>query len=72
MDIHTTPSYNVGMAATKKADPTSFRLSPEALELAEALTQKLGLTRTALMELALRRLAEVEGVKPARRKKPAK
>ena len=72
MDKGNAMSYNTGMAVTKKTDPTSFRLTPEALELAEALTQKLGLTRTALMELALRRLAEVEGVKPARRKKPAK
>jgi predicted transcriptional regulator len=48
------------MAQTKK--PTSIRLSPEALALCAALARKLGSTRTGILEMAVRRLAEAENV----------
>jgi hypothetical protein len=41
-------------------EATSFRLSPEALELIRELAQKLGITRTAVVELAVRRIAKDE------------
>ena len=44
----------------------NFRLSQEALELLERLQSSEGLTsETAVVELALRRLAERHGVRPA-------
>lgn len=54
------------MADDKKA--TSFRLSPRALELCEALADELGITKTAIIELSIRELsikvfAERKGVK---------
>jgi Arc/MetJ-type ribon-helix-helix transcriptional regulator len=46
----------------KKA--TSYRLTEHALELIERLNEKLGLSsQTAVVELAIRKLAESEGVK---------
>lgn len=44
----------------KKA--TSIRISEEAVRLLLALSKKLGLTKAALIELAIRKLAEREGV----------
>lgn len=46
--------------ATKQ---TSIRLSPQATRLRELLAEKLGLSLSAVVELAIRRLAEVEKVK---------
>jgi hypothetical protein len=48
------------MAQPKK--PTSIRLSPDAIELRRALSAKLGIDQTAIVELAIRRLAEAEGI----------
>lgn len=45
---------------TKK--PTSFRLSPEALDLLTKLCEKLGLSQTAVIEYIVRRVAEQEGI----------
>ena len=42
---------------------TSIRLSQEGLTLAQELANKLGLTRSATIELAIRRLAEMEGLR---------
>lgn len=42
---------------------TSMRLSPEAKRLLVALAQKLGVSQTAILELALREKAKREGVK---------
>lgn len=42
--------------------PTSLRLSPEAKRLLEELAKKLGVTQAAIVEIAIRRLAETEGV----------
>ena len=38
----------------------SFRLSPECLQLIERLTVALGISQTAVVEQAVRRLARVE------------
>ena len=42
--------------------PTSIRLSIEGKRLQQALADKLGLSASAVIELALRRLAEQEGI----------
>lgn len=41
----------------------NFRITSEAEKLLEKLVAKLGLTETAVVELGIRRLAELEGVK---------
>lgn len=41
---------------------TSIRLTPEAKRLIKELAKKLGVTQAAIMEIAIRRLAEIEGV----------
>lgn len=43
--------------------PTNMRLSEEARMLMKRLGQKLGLTDTSVMEMAIRKLAETEGVR---------
>jgi hypothetical protein len=59
------------MAQAKKI--TSIRLTAEARELRIALAQKLGLNASAVLELAIRKLADAEGVtlKPKARKPKA-
>jgi Arc/MetJ-type ribon-helix-helix transcriptional regulator len=42
---------------------TSIRLSPEAQELIRKLVQKLGISQSDVLELAIRRLAEQEHVR---------
>lgn len=42
---------------------TSVRFSPEAKRLMDARAEKLGIRKAAVMEIALRRLAEQEKVK---------
>jgi hypothetical protein len=46
-----------------KKQPTSMRFSPEAIRLLEKRAKKLGLSRTGVIEMAVRRLAEVEKIK---------
>lgn len=41
---------------------TAFRLSAVALQLLTTLSRKLGLSKAGVVELALRRLADLEGV----------
>lgn len=41
---------------------TSMRLSLEAKELIEVIAKKLGISQAAVMEIAIRRLAEIEDV----------
>lgn len=43
--------------------PTSIRLSEEGKHLRKLLAERLGLSESAVIELALRRLAEMEGVR---------
>ncbi len=41
---------------------TSIRLSPEAKNLVEQLAKNLGISHTAVMEIAIRKLAQAENV----------
>jgi len=41
---------------------TSVRLTPEALRLWAALAKKLGLTKSACLELAIRKMAELSKI----------
>lgn len=43
--------------------PTSIRLTPDGKKLLAALQNHLGLKRSAVIELAIRRLAQAEGVR---------
>lgn len=43
--------------------PTSIRLSPEAQALIQKLRQNLGVSQSAVLELAIRRLAELENIR---------
>jgi predicted DNA-binding protein len=51
--------YNRNM---NNKQPTSLRLTPEAKRLLSELAKKLGVTQAAIVEIAIRRLAEVENV----------
>ena len=42
--------------------PISMRLSSEGMKLLEGLTKKLGVNRTAVIEMAIRQIAEKENV----------
>ena len=48
------------MATLKK--PTAIRLTGEGKELLENLSRQLGVTQTAVMEMAIRRMAQQEKV----------
>jgi hypothetical protein len=49
-------------------EPTSFRLSPDGRLLLDALASRLGVSRTAILELLIREKAKQEGmVLPARK-----
>lgn len=50
-------------ADPRDVNPTSVRLSPEARQLIKRIRVKLGLKQTAVIELAIRRLAEMEQIK---------
>ena len=50
--------YNVCM---KKQAHTSIRYTPEARQLLELMAQKLGVTQTAIVEMAIREFAEKRG-----------
>ena len=45
---------------TQKKKPTSFKLSKEALRLLKQLSARMGLSQAALIELAVRKLAQGE------------
>jgi hypothetical protein len=63
-------------AATVAKPPTSFRLSEDCQALLERLAEHLGITRTAVLEMAVRKLARAEHLPdpppPSRAKKPRK
>jgi predicted DNA-binding protein len=46
-----------------KKHPTSIRLSDEAKRLQKRLSEKLGVSQAAVLELAIRALAQRENVK---------
>lgn len=43
--------------------PTNMRLSEEAKQLLDRLAHKLGINETSVVEMAVRKLAEAEGVR---------
>ena len=51
--------YNANM---RKKIQTTFTLSVEALRLIVELAKKLGLSKTGVLEMAIRRLAEMENI----------
>jgi predicted transcriptional regulator len=46
----------------KRKTPKAFRLSDDGEELLTELARRLGVKQTAVIELALRRMASAEGV----------
>ena len=46
-----------------KTPQASFRLDGETIDLLDALGRKLGLSRTAIIKLLVRRAADAEGVR---------
>jgi hypothetical protein len=54
--------------ATSK-NPSSFRLSPEALDLIGQLADHLGISKTSVVEMAVRQLSrrELTGYRPGKR-----
>jgi hypothetical protein len=52
-----------GMPVLNVRKRTDFRLSLEAIRLIVALAKKKGVGRTHILELAVRDMAKVEGVK---------
>lgn len=58
--------YNVYMTKSEATDlkkPISMRVSNEGILLMDLLAKKLGVNRTAITEIAVRQMAEREGVK---------
>jgi len=51
------------MKIKKSSPPTSIRLTDDAMQLKKMLAQKLGISGSAVLELAIRELAEKKGVK---------
>jgi len=47
----------------RKKNPTSIRLTPEAERLLKELATKLGVSQTAIMEMAVREFADKRDVK---------
>ncbi len=45
---------------TLDKQPTSFRLSAEALSLIREMSEKLGVSQAAVLEMALRKMAKEE------------
>jgi uncharacterized protein (DUF1778 family) len=54
-------AYNVCMNKSEKH--TTIRLTPEAKRLLEELAKKLGVTKTGIIEMAIREFAEKREVK---------
>ena len=46
-----------------KTPQASFRLDGETIDLLDALGRKLGLTRTAIIKMLVRRAADADGVR---------
>ena len=47
---------------TKTSNPSSVRLSDEGKDLQTSLAEHLGISKSAVLELALRKLAKQEGI----------
>ncbi len=52
--------YSAGMV---ERVPTGFRLSPAAMNLLDILKRRMGISKTAVIETAVRELAQIKGVK---------
>lgn len=52
--------YNTGMK--QKKHPTSMRLTATAEKLIAKLSEKLGVSKSAVLELAIRNLAQQQGI----------
>lgn len=57
LDIGMTLWYHLGMKQR-----TSFRLSTEAMSLLDALAQTNGISKTAVLEMAIREAAKKQGI----------
>lgn len=53
--------YNSLMSKDKQV-PTSVRLTLECIRLRNALAKKMGISRTAVLEIAVREMAERRGI----------
>lgn len=51
------------MTQNRNKIATSFRLSPEAMGMLDRLKERTGLSQAGILELAIRRMAEAEGVR---------
>ena len=60
-----TDSYTTYSCCMAQKTATAFRLSATAQELMGGLAQKMGVTKTAVIEMAVRQMAEREGVRTA-------
>lgn len=56
------PSYPKGLIVADTKDLYSFRLSKEASALLTAVADSLGISRTAVVELAVRDYADSRGI----------
>jgi hypothetical protein len=66
--LHTEQIY-----MTTSKNPSSFRLSPEALELIGKLAEHLGISKTSVVEMAVRQLSRREMAdRPGKRPVPPK
>lgn len=57
------PQPKMSQPDAHKIKATSFRLSDDARWLAASLSAHLGIPMTSVVEIAIRKLAETEGIK---------
>ena len=43
-------------------NPTSIRMSPTAMKMRDLLAEKLGVPKSSIIEMAIRKFAEQEGI----------
>ena len=60
--MYTTAMNAVTMPAVAKRTPTSFRLTDSARNLLEGLSEDLGVSQAAIVELAIRAYAATQGI----------
>lgn len=57
LHVYFAPRYNVDMS---NKQPVSYRLSPEAVAIIKSLAKGLGLSQAAVIEVAVRKLKQLE------------
>ncbi len=62
--------YTTGDMARQAKTQTSIRLSRDAMVLRKLLSHKLGISQADVIEMSIRRLAELEHVKVPSKRKP--